>query len=311
MTGQVVRGVLPDEEKAVDRIKSLLTGLGCYECVTYSFAAMSELDKLRLPEDDKLRKMVKILNPLGDEQGYLRTSGIPDILKVVANNVKMKVNEVRLFETGRVYLPTAGTKDLPEENKYVCIALTGSEDFFTLKGVVQNLLESFGIKDAKYLSEAPVYYHPGRKASVYSDGEKLGDLGEVHPDVAESYDISSRVYVAELSLRALLAAADDTKRYVPLPKFPAAERDLALILGEDVPAADVLECIRQNGGEFFESAALFDVYTGSQVGEGKKSLAFSIVFRAKDRTLRDEEANDARDAIVDAAQAAFGAHIRE
>lgn len=311
MIGEVIRGMVPSEEKSIDRIKSILVGLGCYECVTYSFAAMSELDKLGLHDDDKLRRAVKIINPLGDEQGYLRTSPVPDILKVVANNINKKVLQVRLFETGRVFLPTADTKDLPEEHKYVCIAMCGDEDFLSLKGVVENLLDGFGIKNVKLAPDGPVYYHPGRKANIYAGGEKIGKLGEIHPDVANAFGINKRVYVAELNLHEIIGASDDKKKYEVLPKFPAAERDLALIVDNSVPAGVVLECIEKNAGQYFESAALFDVYTGDQLEEGKKSLAFSIVFRAKDRTLRDEEANEARDVIVLEADRQFGAKIRK
>ena len=311
MTGEVIRGMVPPEESSIDRIKSLLVGLGCFECVTYSFGAVSELDKLGLEEDDKLRRAVKIINPLGDEQGYMRTSPVPDMLKVVANNINKKVQDIRLFETGRVYLPTGDQNELPEEHKYVCIALCGDEGYYSLKGVVENLLEAFGIDEAKFTPAGAGYYHPGRKAMVYADGDKLGELGEIHPDVAEKFGIDKRVYLAEMSIHAICSAADDTKKYEALPKYPAAERDLALIVDNNVLAADLLECIKDNAGPFFESAALFDVYTGDQLGKGKKSLAFSIVFRAKDRTLRDEEANDARDAIVKAAKIAYGAKIRE
>ena len=310
MVGEIIRGIVPMEERAIDRVKSVLVSLGCFECVTYSFAAMSELDKLNLSADDKRRQLVKIINPLGDEQGYLRTSPVPDMLKVVSNNLSKKVTDIRLFESGRVYAPTGGD-ELPEESKYICIALCGNEDFFSLKGVVENLLESFGIFDTKLMQSASVYYHPGRSASLLADGEKVGELGEIHPDVSKSYEIDKRVYVAELNLHAIINAADDVKKYEVLPRFPAAERDLALTLDISVPAGDVLECIKQNAGEFFESAALFDVYTSEQLGAGKKSLAFSIVFRAKDRTLLDEEANAARDAVVAAAGIAFGARIRE
>ncbi|MDD5017753.1 MAG: phenylalanine--tRNA ligase subunit beta [Eubacteriales bacterium] len=311
MTGEVKRGMVSIDERSVDKIRALLVGLGCYECVTYSFAAMLEFDKLGVPDDDKLRRAVRIINPLGDEQGYLRTSPVPDILKVVSNNIKQKVRDIRLFETGRVYLPTAGTKELPEEHKYVCAALCGDEDFFSLKGIVENLLEAFGIKNARFEPEGAVYYHPGRCATVYAGGEKIGELGEIHPDVSEAYEIGRRVYVAELSLHAICAASDNIVKYEPLPKFPAAERDLALTVENSVPAAGLLECIEKNAGPYFESAALFDVYKGGQIGEGKKSLAFSIVFRAKDRTLLDEEANAARDLIVEAAGMQFGAKIRE
>ena len=149
MTGDVIRGMVPPEERSIDRIKSLLVGLGCHECVTYSFGAVSELDKLNLDADDKLRRAVRIINPLGDEQGYMRTSPVPDMLKVVAGNLNQKVQDIRLFEIGRVYLPTADTKELPEEHKYVCIAQCGDEDFFALKGVVENMLDAFGIKRRK------------------------------------------------------------------------------------------------------------------------------------------------------------------
>jgi len=311
MTGEVIRGVVPPEEQCVDRIREVLVGLGCFECVTYSFAAVSEMDKLRLDEDDKLRRMVKILNPLGDEQGYLRTSPVPDMLKVVANNLNMKVNDVRLFETGRIYLPEGSSKELPDEQKYVCIALCGDEDYFALKGVVENLLESFGISKPVFAPEAGGYYHPGRKATVYADGEKLGEMGEIHPDVASAYDIDKRIYLAELNVHEIASAGNDVRKYTALPRFPAAERDLALIVGETVSAAALQDCIEQNAGEFFESAALFDVYSGAPIEQGKKSMAFSIVFRAPDRTLLDEEANDARDRIVAAAHEAFEAKIRD
>ena len=309
MVGEIVRGVIPAEETIVDRTKTVLNALGCYECITYSFAAVSELEKLSLEDGDRRRNMLKIMNPLGDEQGYLRTSPVPDILKVAATNLKMKVGNIRLFENGRVYLPGADD-ELPEESKYVCVAICGDEDFFSLKGIVENLAESFGIRKIQFAPEASVYYHPGRSATLYINGEKAGEMGEIHPDVAKAYDIDKKIYVAELSLEAIISSADDTKKYEPLPRFPAAERDLALIMDEDVAAGDILSCIEKNAGEFFESAELFDVYTGDQLGEGKKSLAFSIVFRAKDRTLLDEEANAARDAIVAAAEHEFGAKIR-
>ncbi len=309
MMGEIVRGVIPAEEIIVDRTKCVLNALGCYECVTYSFAAVSELEKLGLEQGDRRRNMLRILNPLGDEQGYLRTSPVPDILKVISTNLNMKVGNIRLFENGRVYFPAADD-ELPEESKYICIAVCGEEDFFSLKGIVENLIESFGITQLQLVPKASVYYHPGRCASLYINGNKAGEMGEIHPDVANAYDIDKKVCVAELSLETIIAAADDTKRSEPLPRFPAAERDLALILDENVAAGDVESCIRNNAGEFFESVRLFDVYTGDQLGEGKKSLAFSIVFRAKDRTLLDEEANAARDAIVAAAENEFGAKIR-
>ncbi len=308
MLGEVTRGVISEEEKAIDKARVLLRGLGCYECVTYSFGSYSDIEKLGV---EKLRNAVKIINPLGDDQAYMRTSPVPDILKVVANNINKKVQDIRLFESGRVYLPSEHEQDLPEERKYICVALCGDEDFFSLKGVLENLFDTFGVKSLRYMSEAADYYHPGRKASVYAGGSKICEFGEIYPDVTEAFGISRRVYVAEIGLKSLCEAADDVVKYEPLPKYPAVERDIALIVNADVTSGSLLECIRDNGGEFFETASLFDVYTGEKLGQGKKSLAYNIVFRAKDRTLMDEEVNAARDAIVEAAGREYGAKLRE
>lgn len=311
MTGAIKRGVYSAEEACIDRARRLLTHLGCFECVTYSFGSATDHAKLNLPSSDRRQNMVSILNPLGDEQAQMRTSAVPDMLKVTANNLNRKVKDIRLFEAGRVYLPPEEDGELPDERKYICIALSGDEDFFSLKGVLENLLEAFGIYNTRYMADGEDYFHPGRRASVYAGGEKLGELGEVHPDVCAAFDITKRVYLAEIDLSALCEAANDVVKYEPLPKFPAVERDVALIVNEDVPAGDLLDCIRENAGPYFESAALFDVYTGDKLGAGKKSLAYTIVLRAKDRTMLDEEANQARDAVVAAAGAKFGAKLRD
>ncbi len=308
MTGEVVRGIYSEQEKAVDKARVMLRGLGCYECVTYSFGSMTDIDKLGVKE---LKNAVKILNPLGDDQAYMRTSPLPDMLKVVANNINKKVPDIRLFEAGRIYCPPSDDKDLPEEKKYICIALCGDEDFFSLKGVLENLFDAFGIKSLRYMNDAADYYHPGRKASVYAGGSKLGEFGEVYPDVAAAFGISKRVYVADICLKPLCEAADDVVKYEPLPKYPAVERDIALIVSDEVTSGSLLDCIRNNAGELFESASLFDIYTGEKLGAGKKSLAYNIVFRAKDRTLMDEEVNAARDAVVSAAGRELGAKLRD
>ncbi len=309
MAGEVRRGLIPAQEKCTDKVKALLTGLGYCECVTYSFASISDLDKLNIPKGDNLRDMVKIMNPLGDEQSYMRTTPIPAMLKAVETNLNQKAKDLRLFETGRTYM--RDEKDvLPDEEQYVCIAVCGDE-FLQLKGTVENLLEAFGIKKAKFAAEGAAYFHPGRKAAVYSGSVKLGEMGEIHPDVADAFGIEKRVCIAKLDIENINAVSGETVKFEALPKFPAVERDIALIVDAGVPAGALLECIESRAGEYFESASLFDVYTGGQLGEGKKSLAFTIVFRAKDRTLLDEEANEARDAVAAAAAKKLGAKIRE
>jgi len=309
MTGEVRRGLIPTQEKCIDKVRTLLVGLGFYECMTYSFASVSDLDDLGIPEGDTFRNMVKIMNPLGDEQGYMRTTPLPGMLKAVETNINKKAANIRLFETGRIYLPS-GNDVLPEEQRYVCIAVCGDE-LLSLKGVAENLLEAFGVKKAKFIAQGAEYFHPGRKASVYAGNIKLGEMGEMHPDIAEAFGIEKRVCVAQLSLDSINDLLKETIKFEALPKFPATQRDIALTVDADVPAGDLLECIENSAGQYFESAALFDVYTGGQLGDGKKSLAFTIVFRAKDRTLLDEEANEARDAVAAAAAKQFGAKIRE
>ena len=309
MTGEIRRGVVPAQEKSLDRIRSLLTGLGYSECVTYSFASASDLDKLALPPDDMRRNMLEIINPLGGEQKYMRTSALPEMLKVIAGNLNRKNAGLMLFETGRVYLPS--DSELPDERQYVCIAHYGEEALFELKGTVENLFESFGIRKAKFETGGPVYFHPYRKALIGAGQTVLGEIGEIHPDVCEAYGISGRLSVAVLYLGELLDCADETVRFEPLPKFPPVQRDIALIVDSGVPAGSVLDCAAENAGSYLESVSLFDVYSGAQLGGGKKSLAFSVVLRAKDRTLTDAEANAARDRIVEAAGRLFGAKLRE
>ncbi|MFA5676475.1 MAG: phenylalanine--tRNA ligase subunit beta, partial [Christensenellales bacterium] len=307
MTGNVTRGVISVEERFTDSIKELLCGLGFFECVTYSFGSMADIEKLKEPE---LRGAVKIVNPLGDDQAYMRTSPVPDMLKVVSNNINKKAANIRLFEAGRVYHKK--NESLPDEKKYICISLCGNEDFFSLKGVAENIFEFLGIKNIKFVPQAALYYHTGRKASVFSGKIKLGELGEIAPDTAEAFGISNRrVYIAELALSSLIAASDDTKKYEPLPKYPAVTRDIALTVDNNISAGQLLKCITDNAGPYFESASLFDVYTGDKLGENKKSLAYSIVFRAKEKTLLDEEANAARDAIVEAAKTQLRAKLRD
>ncbi len=310
MVGIMQRGMVLPDERCIDKARARLTALGCYECVTYSFCPPVEPDRLGLHEDDPRRSLVKIINPLGDDQGYMRTSPVPDMLRVIATNLNRKAENIRLFESGRVYL-NAKPGDLPEERKYLCIGLCGDEDFFSLKGVVENLLEAFGIHNVKFTPEGSVYYHPGRKAAIGVKNARLGEMGEVHPDVAGEYGINKRVYIAELWVDALVSQAVEVMRYEPLPKFPAVERDLAFTVDEKVLAGSLLDCIKKHGGAHFENVRLFDVYTGEKLGAGKKSLAFTVVFRAKDRTLTDEEANAARDVIVAAAAKSLGAALRE
>ncbi|MEX1308237.1 MAG: phenylalanine--tRNA ligase subunit beta [Eubacteriales bacterium] len=310
MTGAVVRGQVPQGEKYNDRLKSLLIGSGFFEASTFSFSSKVELDKLNLDENDELYNMVKILNPLGEEFSCMRTTMVPDMLKNLSRNINMKEKNVRLFEVAKTFTPIAD-EPLPLERPVICLGIAGdAEDFYSLKGVVENIAEIFGT-DIKLVPGGANFYHPGRKAEMMIKKTVLGEMGEIHPDIRANFDIDERVYVAQIFLDSLYDAADDFRVYKPLPKYPAAERDLALIVKDGVTAGSLLACIQKNGGKFLESVKLFDVYKGKPLQADQKSLAFSMMFRAADRTLTDEEVNAAMAKIMDSAKKDFDAEIRQ
>jgi len=313
MTGEVKAGEIPYIEKCNDRLKSTLVNNGYYEASTYSFIGMSELDKLNLGADDVLRKMVKISNPLGEEYAYMRTTPIPDMLKVLARNINMKQKDIRIFETNRLYIPDqVPIEDLPKEETFLCIGTAGKDgDFYAVKGVIENLAEVFGIRNCKFTAGGPGYYHPGRKALITVKDSVVGEMGEVHPDVLKNFDVNERAYVAQLKLDAFYAEADDVHTFRPLPKYPAAERDLALIVKDNIQAGDLEALIIKKGGKQLESISLFDVYKGKPLADDEKSLAFSIIFRASDRTLTDDEVNASMHKIMEATKQSFEAEIRQ
>ena len=310
MIGEVVRGQMPPGEKYNDRLKSLLIGSGFFEAFTFSFSSNVEMDKLNLDKDDARYDMVKILNPLGEEFSRLRTTMVPDMLKSLSRNINMKEKDVRLFEVARTFTPKSGNA-LPEERPAVCLGVSGEqEDFYTLKGVIENIADVFGT-NVRLVHGGSSFFHPGRKAEIMVKNTVIGEMGEIHPDVRDNFDIDTRVYVAQVYLDALYDAADDFRVYQPLPKYPAAERDLALIVKDEITAGSLLECIQKSGGKFLESVKLFDVYKGKPLVADQKSLAFSMLFRAPDRTLTDEEVSAAVQSIMDKTKKDFGAEIRQ
>ncbi len=310
MIGEVVRGQMPQGEKYNDRLKSLLIGSGFFEAFTFSFSSNAEMDKLNLDKDDARYDMVKILNPLGEEFSRLRTTMVPDMLKSLGRNINMKEKDVRLFEAARTFAPKSGDA-LPEERPAVCLGVAGEqEDFYTLKGVIENIAEVFGT-NVRLIPGGSSFFHPGRKAEIMVKNTVIGEMGEIHPDVRDNFDIDARVYVAQVYLDALYDAADDFRVYKPLPKYPAAERDLALIVKDEITAGNLLECIQTSGGKFLESVKLFDVYKGKPLTADQKSMAFSMLFRAPDRTLTDEEVSAAVQSIMDKTKKDFGAEIRQ
>lgn len=304
------------KQKMEDVIKNALTGCGFYEACTLSFTSPKVFDLLCLPASDLRRKAVVISNPLGEDYSIMRTTMLPEMLKTLALNSSRKIAGARLFELAYTYHPVEG-ETLPEEKERLALGLYGpGEDFFDLKGAVEQLLMVMGIEDYEFVPEktAPEF-HPGRTARLLvksSDGSVKdgGILGEIHPDVAEKTECPGRTYAAQLDASVLIEASVAVKQSRSLPRFPAIERDLAVVIKDELYVNELIKTIRSKGGEFLESVQLFDVYKGSQVQEGSKSAAFALTFRASDRTLKDDEVNQAMERILKALEKSFDAKLR-
>lgn len=283
---------------------------GMYEIMTYSFVSPKQYDKIRLPKDDPKRQSVVIRNPLGEDTSIMRTNAIPSMMDILSKNYNNRNGAVSLYEIGNEYIPVEGEL-LPDEVPNLVLGMYGDDkDFFTLKGVVENLLDTLAIHeyDVDAKSDDPTF-HPGRCAVLSKDGEEFGIIGEVHPLVCANYGINTRVYVGKLKLRKLFAMMDTQRSYVPMPKFPVSTRDLALLCDDALPVMTMEKAIKAAAGKILEKIELFDVYKGSQIAQGKKSVAFNISMRASDRTLTDEEVNGAMSKILKALEE-LGAQIR-
>ncbi len=311
MRGEVMRGKkLPARVKS-DKMKSLLCGMGCYEIATYSFIASGALDTLNLPEDDARRNVVKLINPLGDEYSTMRTQLVTSMLTVMATNINRKIEAGRFFEESKRFIPKAlPVTEQPDGLPTLCIGLYGKdEDFFTLKGIVEEIMTLFGAH-TQYKRSNESYLHPGRQAEVLANNVSCAVLGEVHPAVAKNYDIDTRVYVAEIKLDVLYGINKRKVTYKPLPKFPAVERDFAMLCDKDIPVGDLERAIISGGGRLLEKVKLFDVYQGSQIPEGKKSVAYSVWLRSAEGTLTDAQIDDASQKII-AKLEKLGAELRK
>ena len=300
MSGDTFRGKIDDLFALDDAVKDTLVSLGLYEMYNYNFMSPSVFDALLLPETSELRKAVRILNPFGEDQSLMRTTLIPGMLDSLVRNANRKSGHSRFFEVGNVHIDNGG--ELPQEHKIVGIAVSGeNESFYSLKGMIEELFRVVGIQNARYVKSTASYLQPGRAADVLADdGTKLGTFGELHPDVADGWKADGRVYVAELYFGAIAKCRDMQKRFAPLPRFPVAERDLAVVVDSDMESESLKRIIEStDAGVIVSDVKLFDTYSGVGVQPGKKSLAFSFALRAEDHTLSDEEIKKAMDAIIE------------
>lgn len=309
----IANGQYTPKQLFENHIHQVLLGQGLNEVSTYSFISPKYYDKIRLPKDSPYRTCVTIQNPLGEDTSVMRTTSLPSMLEVLSRNYNNRNKSAALYELATVYLPQSG-RELPEEKQFVTVGMYGAQyDFFSLKGILETLTDSLGIHgqnrgEVEYtaVKDHPEF-HPGRCAVISLDGVKIGIVGEVHPAVCENYEIGTRAYLAMLDENVLLDSVSPEEGYHPLPKFPASTRDLALLCDDETPVAALKKAISEAAGAVLEHVSLFDVYRGEQVAEGKKSVAFSLVLRANDRTLTDEEA----DAAVKRALKALAKHGAE
>ena len=290
LRGEVTRGRKLHDRICNDRIKVRLIADGMHEISTYSFISSKATDTLHLSEEDARRRTAVLLNPLSEEYSTMRSQMITSMLTVLATNYNRKITDVRFFEVGKCFVPhTLPVTEQPMEAPVLSLGLYGGkEDFFTLKGIVEDVFAIFGL-NPDYTRSAEPYLHPGRLATAVVDGQNAAVFGEVHPDVAEHYGIDSRVYVAEIPLSLLYAVEPATVQYQALPRYPSVERDLALLCHESMPVAEIEKAIRASGGKYLESVALFDVYQGAQITAGQKSVAYRLVFRSPQTTLTEQD----------------------
>lgn len=294
-----------------DVVIETMIGSGVNQSISYSFVSPKVFDKVNIPADSKLRNVVKIKNPLGEDYSVMRTTTLPSIMESLGRNYSRNNDYVRLFEIGRTYIPNEDQTKLPTEKNVLTIGIYGDCDYLDLKGIVENVIDGLGITKAKYVRESEnPSYHPGKTASLMVRNKKVGVFGEIHPDVTESYGIDVDCYVAELDLDVLFEASSTTKTYKPLPKFPAVTRDIALLCDDSILVAEIEETIRKAGGNLVEKVQLFDIYKGAQIPEGKKSIAYAIAYRDEKKTLEDKDIAKVHDKILKALEHKLGAVLR-
>ncbi len=297
------------QQKAEAKIKDSLVMSGFDEIITYSFTDPKENELLGIPKGDIKYDFVRITNPLGEENSVMRTTMLASMCEVLKTNYNKRISSASLFELGSIYINKGET--LPDERKTVAIGMYGEGDFYTLKGAIENIFDCLGVKKAKFTanSENPTF-HSGRCADIYCGEVKLGVMGQAHPSIASNYKIGEEVYLAELDFASMFEVADSKKTYKALPKFPATTRDIAMVVEEKVCVGDISEIFEKEMDGILESYALFDIYRGAQIGENKKSVAYSLSFRAGDRTLTDDEVNAVMERILIGLKDKVGADLR-
>ena len=310
-TSSITNGGRDEEQTKIEKFKDLMSGFGFNEIITYSFVSEKDFDLFDVEDDSKEREFIKILNPLGEDLAVMRTTLLPSIVKTVCYNINRKNFNGRLYELAKTYIPN---KDdvLPTEKLNLSFAVFGDgEDFFSIKGVVEGILSAFSYsKPVKYLPCKLKRMHPTRSADIYIDGVKIGYFGQINPDICDKLDVDKPVYAGEIYFDEFKKHFNDKIIFKNISKFPPVERDIAIVLGEDVAYEKVIDCIKKSAGANLDEVALFDIYRSEQIGKDKKSMAFNLIFRSDDRTLNVEEIDSVMNNLLTALKNELGAELR-
>jgi len=312
-TSAITNGGLTEKQIARENLKDLLVGYGFNEMINYSFVSEKEYDLFKLDKTSEQFKFIKLLNPLGEDLAVMRTSLIPSAVRAACYNITRKNYQGRLFELAKVYNPKElPLTTLPEENEVLALTVFGeNEDYFTLKGIIEGILDNFcNGEKIEYVRSNKKFLHPTRSADIIVNGNVIGYLGQIHPNILNQLDADKPVYGAEIYYTQLEKLFNTKIVVKAISKFPIVERDLAVIIDNNVACADIINVIKKAGGNYLESVKLFDIYQGTQVGQGKKSMAFSLVFVAEDKTLNVEEVDSIIKKILKSLNYQLGAELR-
>ena len=311
--GEATTGKLPFYLRIEAVARDIAEFCGFSQGMTYSFESPKVFDKLLLPEDARERQAIVISNPLGEDFSIMRTTSLNGMLTSLATNYNRRNKNVRLYEMGNIYLPKSlPLTELPDERMQFTLGMYGDGDFFSMKGIVEEFLDKIGmhLKETYDPNAGKSFLHPGRQANIIYDGTVIGYLGEVHPTVAATYGIGERAYVAVLDMPSIVPMATFDRKYEGIAKFPAVTRDISMVVPKNVLVGQIEEEIAVSGGQILENYELFDIYEGSQIKGGYKSVAYSLTFRAKDRTLTDTEISASMKKILNGLEA-LGAELRQ
>ena len=300
-SGEATTGKMPFKLRIENIARDIAEYCGFSEGMTYSFESPKVFDKLRIPEDNVLRQVITISNPLGEDYSIMRTSTLNGMLSSLATNYNRRNKDVRLYELGNVYLPKAlPLTELPDERTMFTLGMYGTGDFFDMKGVCEEFFEKIGMKKKMEYDPASgkPFLHPGRQADMVYEGTVVGYLGEVHPLVADNYGIGERAYIAMIDIKSVLEFANFDRKFTGIAKYPAVTRDISMLVPKQVLAGQIEDILAQRGGKILESYQLFDIYEGSQIKGGYKSMAYALVFRDHDKTLEESEISAAMKKIL-------------